>query len=298
MVTSSALDDGILPVDKPVGPTSHDIVARVRRVLGVRKVGHTGTLDPFASGLLLLCLGSSTRLAQYLSGLPKEYEAEARLGQTTDTDDLEGGITGEDEGWRALDRGVVEEALSRFQGTTLQRPPPFSAKKVRGEAAHRRVRRGEEVQLEPVEVEVEFVELLELDLPRLRFRVRCSAGTYIRAIARDLGEALGVGGHLSQLRRTGVGGFRVAGALALEELEDLGAVTRARIPPVQALAHLPQVQLQDPDEVKRLRHGREIGTPGSMLGKSGPVVLARGEEVVAVGVLEGASIRPRKVFAS
>src|SRR5688572_18456712 len=157
--------DGVLPVDKPAGPTSHDIVARARRALHIRRIGHTGTLDPFASGLLLLCIGNATRIAEYLIDLPKTYRARMRLGASTDTGDLTGSTVYESDGWRALDRDRVVEALRAQVGRIQQVPPAFSAKKVAGERAYDRVRRGEEVRLEPVEVEIFRIDVLEVDLP-------------------------------------------------------------------------------------------------------------------------------------
>ena len=180
-------------------------MARARRALDTRRVGHTGTLDPFASGLLLLCLGPATRLAEYLLGLDKEYLATARLGVTTDTLDREGDAVETASGWETLSSDEVRAALDELTGSISQTPPAFSAKKVKGEAAHRLARRGEAPELEPVTVTIHELELLDLDLPRVRFRVRCSSGTYVRAIARDVGEALGVGAHLTELRRTGIG---------------------------------------------------------------------------------------------
>ena len=286
---------GVLPVDKPAGPTSHDVVARARRSLGTRRVGHTGTLDPFATGLLLLCVGPATRLSQYLTGLDKTYEATAVLGVRTETDDPEGAVVASDERWRGLSREEVEGALAARVGRQAQVPPAFSAKKVGGEAAHRRARRGEAVALEPVEVEVFEAGLLDLALPEARFRVRCSSGTYVRALARDLGEDLGTGAHLSALRRTGVGPFGVEGALSLEALDDPAAVAAAWIPPARALAHLPRVEVSA-DEAARLAHGQTLRPASDAAPPEGPVAAVREGELVAVGEMEEGALRPRKVF--
>ncbi len=287
---------GVLPVDKPPGPTSHDVVARARRALGIRKVGHTGTLDPFASGLLLLCTGYATRIGEYLKDLPKEYEAEARLGVATETDDPEGAVVREDQGWRSLGVPAIEEALHAFHGPIVQRPPRYSAKKVAGEAAHRRVRRGEVVELPTSEVEVLAVELLGVELPAVRFRIRCSPGTYIRAVARDLGEALGVGGHLTHLRRTAVGSFRVDDALPADQLDVSAEVDRVWISALEALAHLPTLEV-DEDQAVRLAHGREIISESSFA-TDRPIALAREGQLVAVGRSDGGIVRPVKVFSS
>ncbi|MBW3535341.1 MAG: tRNA pseudouridine(55) synthase TruB, partial [Gemmatimonadetes bacterium] len=220
---------GVLPVDKPAGPTSHDVVGMARRALETRRVGHTGTLDPFATGLLLLCVGPATRLSEYLTGLDKTYEATALLGTRTETEDAEGAVVSRDDRWKALEPSEVRDAVAAMVGPMAQVPPAFSAKKVAGEAAHRRARRGESFTLEAVVVEVYAAELLEVALPEIRFRVRCSSGTYVRALARDLGESLGTGAHLTALRRTRVGAFPVDGALPPPALEDPAAVSAAWI---------------------------------------------------------------------
>jgi tRNA pseudouridine55 synthase len=290
---------GVLPVDKPAGPTSHDVVARVRRALRTRRVGHTGTLDPFASGLLLMVVDGATRLSPYLTGLEKSYLAEARLGIETDTLDTEGAVVSQSEEWRALDPGRVRDALEGLGGTSLQDPPAYSAKKVGGEAAHRRVRRGEALTLDPVPVTVLEIELLALDLPTVSFRVRCSSGTYVRALARDLGRQLGVGAHLTALRRTAVGGFRVDEASSLEDLD--AGIAPAWISPVVALerAGLVSVTL-DAQAVGRMVHGQVVPLPeGDAVPPSGQMVAAvDGEGLVAVAEAGPDGLRPRKVFRS
>lgn len=287
--------DFILPVIKPEGPTSHDVVRAVRRELGCRRVGHTGTLDPFASGLLLMCVGRATRLAEYLSALDKTYEAVARLGQATDTLDLEGQVVEERRGWEDLDRGRIEEALLAQRGEVKQVPPAFSAKKVRGEAAHRRVRRGEEVRLEPVAVTIGALELTSLELPLVGLRVTCSSGTYVRALARDIGEALGVGAHLVRLRRTAIGPFGLDAALTLDHLSDARAVAEAAIAPLSALGHLPKVVLGD-READRLVTGQTVRVVDD--GHRGLVAVAHRGSLLAVGESAGGLLRPRKVFAA
>lgn len=313
---------GILPVDKPVGPTSHDMVARARGALGVRRIGHTGTLDPFASGLLLLCVAGATRLAEYFDILPKTYEATAVLGRRTATDDHLGETIAANEGWRALDREEVRAALDAFRGTIRQVPPSFSAKKVGGEAVYLKARRGETVELPPVQVRVDEVELLDVALPEIRFRVRCSTGTYIRAIARDLGEALGTGAHLSALRRTAIGPNRIEDALPAVALGDPEAVRARWIAPLAALAHLPAVEV-DEEDVARLVQGRPV-TPVSPDGagvppggasvmphgaiipptepsllpadEKAPVAIAHEGRLVAIAFVRDGALHPRKVF--
>lgn len=287
--------EGVLLVDKPAGPTSHDVIARVRRTLGQRRVGHTGTLDPFASGLLVICVGGATRLAEYLTGLDKEYRATMRLGQSTATHDSEAAVGEERSGWEGLDGARLEEALLSFRGTILQRPPRFSAKKVGGEAAHRRMRRGEEVRLEPVAVTVHEIELDSMLLPDVEIRLRCSSGTYVRALARDVGEHLGVGAHLTALRRTSVGRFKVDDAVAPSALDEREALLGALIEPAPAMAHLPAVEL-GAEEAARLGHGQAIPWPLGSPGEDETSVALHLGSLVAVVIRRGESLRPLKVF--
>jgi tRNA pseudouridine55 synthase len=284
---------GVLAIDKPEGPSSHDMVAAARRGLGIRRVGHTGTLDPFATGLLLLCIGPATRLAEYLADLPKRYEATARLGVRTDTLDLTGHVTAEHPLPPDLSPEQVREAFEGQVGRRLQVPPAFSAKKLGGRRAYELARRGETVEPAAVEVEVMALRVLGLEGPDVRFDVTCSSGTYIRAIARDAGDALSVGAHLTALRRTRIGRFSVTEALSPDRLGDPEAVARALVPPLDALAHLPLVPL---DEVAAaaVRHGQAIPAPGAPIGT---VALALHGTLLAMAESDGQRIRPRKVLA-
>ncbi|MEM7416375.1 MAG: tRNA pseudouridine(55) synthase TruB [Gemmatimonadota bacterium] len=290
--------DFVLPVDKPVGPTSHDVVARTRRALSTRRVGHTGTLDPFASGLMLLCIGHATRIAEYLTGVDKEYVATARLGIETDTLDREGEVVGQSDGVDAIDPDAIHAALDAQRGALDQVPPQFSAKKVDGEAMHRRARRGEIVELPPVRVHVREVEVLSFDAPFVRFRVSCSSGTYIRAIARDLGASLGVGAHLTELRRTRVGSATVDAALSIDALDDAAGVAEARIEPADAL-HFPRLSL-DGEAARRLRHGQRIRVADEESSTSTVerVAACLEDDLVAIADLDAGVLRPRKVFAT
>lgn len=284
----------VLPVDKPVGPTSHDVVGQARRALGERRIGHTGTLDPFASGLLLLCVGPATRLSEYVTGLDKEYVATARLGEVTTTDDLKGEVIRTVPGWERVSEADVAGALERFVGEIDQVPPQFSAKKVDGEAMHRRARRGEHVDLPASRVTVFSAKVEEVAPPLVRFRVHCSSGTYVRSLARDLGEALGTGAHLTELRRTRIGGFEVEGALTPDELDDPSAVERMALSPLQAMAHLPSWTV-DAEGVRRISHGQSVPYSGPDV--SGPVAVASGTELVAIGQVADGALKPSKVFA-
>jgi tRNA pseudouridine55 synthase len=285
---------GVLPVDKPEGPTSHDIVAIARRGLGIRRIGHTGTLDPFATGLLLLCVGQATRLAEYLTGLDKTYEATARLGIRTDTQDRTGTTLGTSEAWRDLSEARIYEAFVEQVGHRVQTPPAYSAKKVGGRRAYDRARAGETVDLKPIDVEIQDLHVLAVDGPDVRFRVRCSSGTYVRTLAADAGDTLGVGAHLIELRRTAVGRFTVEAALTVELLADGVTAAAALIPPLAALDHMPAVMLTE-EEATHVRHGRSIPADGRVVGP-GPVALALAGQLMAVAESDGNVLRPRKVL--
>ena len=289
---TQAFREGVLPVDKPVGPTSHDVVAEARRALRQRRIGHTGTLDPLASGLLMLCVGGATRLAEFLTGMDKSYEATAILGSTTDTEDLESQVVAQTDAWRDVTEAQVRVALEGLTGDILQIPSRFSSKKVGGIAAHRLVRQGEEVELPANEVTVHSLELVAFEAPEVHLRVRCSSGTYIRSLARDLGEALQVGAHLSALRRTAVGHFTVDGALGLDDLADPARVAEAWLTPVQALAHLPRLEL-DEQGSRDLAHGRAVATT---LPEGGPAIACLADTLVAVGSVRDGRFRPKKVL--
>jgi tRNA pseudouridine55 synthase len=293
MTTSDVAAEGVLPVDKPVGPTSHDVVDLARRALQVRRIGHTGTLDPFASGLLLLCVGGATRAAEYLSGLDKRYHAAVRLGVTTDTDDHTGAVIASADAHRVT-REEVEAVLARLRGEVLQTPPQYSAKKRGGERAYAAARQGRAVELEPVRVRIGELMLTAFDPPDLELNLVCSSGTYVRAVARDLGAALGVGAHLTGLRRTGIGPHDVAGALTPDALADPARVAAAVMPLRVALAHLPAHEL-DEDEAGAIRHGRAIRA-GADTPDAAVVLLCIGPEVVAIGERSAGMVRPRKVL--
>lgn len=220
--------DGFLLIDKPPGMTSHDVVATVRRRWRVRKAGHAGTLDPLATGLLIVGVGSSTRSLRMLARLPKTYEAEITLGATSETDDAEGTIRTPDDRQQTAEPTVsdVERALKEFVGTMEQVPPAYSAVKVRGVPAYRRARRGERVTLQPRQVTVYEADVLAYRYPLLHVCWTVSAGTYVRALARDLGQALGTGAYLSALRRTAIGHFLVTEAHALSSITPAALVPR------------------------------------------------------------------------
>ena len=250
---------GVLNINKPSGMTSHDVVDAARKILGVRRVGHTGTLDPQATGVLPLCVGRATRIAQYLTQADKEYMMTLRLGVTTDTLDADGKETGRVEVIRVR-REDVEAILPRFVGEIQQVPPLFSAKKYRGERLYRLARRGEQVERKPVTIRVHALELLEFAPPFLTLRMSCSKGTYARSLCDDIGRALGCGGHLHALTRTRSGRFSLEGILTLEALEQLvreGRLGEVLIPVADALAHLPAVRVA-PEAGRLILHGSDI----------------------------------------
>lgn len=281
---------GGLLVDKPAGMTSHDVVRHVRRALGVRAVGHTGTLDPFATGLLVMVVGSATRLARFVEAADKEYDATARLGQETTTDDATGEPVGVEHRGPWPDRDAVEAALAGLTGRQPQRPPVFSAKRVAGVRSYARARAGESVQLPPVDVEVHRLDLTEYAPPVVRFRAVVGPGAYLRAIARDLGRALATGGHLAELRRVRVGAFDVRDAMVPERID---ARTRL-LAPGALLAGWRQVPL-GPDDVRRVGHGQPVGDApdeGSM------AALVAGSDVVAVARSQAGRWQPVVVLGS
>lgn len=288
---------GLLPIDKPAGPTSHDVVDIARKAFGIRRIGHTGTLDPFATGLLILAVGWATRLSEYIVGLDKVYQGRIRLGIETDSSDLTGAVVGRSEGWRDLSREEIERALERQLGEIDQVPPAHSAKRVGGERAYDRVRRGEVVELDPVRVVIRRLELLEVDLPELTFEVECSSGTYVRSIARDLGRELGTGGHLTELRRTRIGSFDIGEAVSVSQLDDPEVVRGALISPLAAVAHLPEVEVSEAD-ARALRHGARVPIDRSVYRADGPLAISEGGELIAIGEIEGNALRARKVFQS
>lgn len=285
---------GVLPVDKPAGMTSHDVVSRARGAFSTRRIGHTGTLDPFATGLLLLCVGRATRIAEYLSALPKTYDAVACLGTETDTDDLTGTTTVTSDTWRNIAPSEIREAFLSQQGSFTQIPPDYSAGKVEGEPLYRRARRGERVQARPRAVFVEWLRVLEVRPPEVRFQVRCSAGTYVRAIARDVGRTLGTGAHLTDLRRTAIGSLTLALSLELDEIRSEEAVAKAWITPADALAHLPSLSVSS-QVAQRLEQGNRAPLPGAA-DSDEPLVVLVDNVLVAICLVRNAELVPTKVF--
>lgn len=294
---------GVLVVDKPVGPTSFDVVARVKRALRAEKAGHTGTLDPLASGVLAVCLGEAVKLQQYLADGDKEYEAVVAFGAATVTQDSEGEVTARGDASR-LETHALSAALTRFLGEIEQVPPMFSAVRVGGRRLHEAARAGEEVGRAPRKVIVHALELVSLEPPRqgelrrARVTVRCGKGTYVRTLAFDLGAALGVPAHLAALRRTAAGPFLLAEAVPLAEAELLAASDRAlllaRVLPLEeALRGWASVRLA-PQQARDLGHGRAVAFPGARDGPCG--ALGPDGRLVAVCESRAGVLRPVRVL--
>jgi len=294
---------GVLVVDKPLGPTSFDVVARVKRLVRAQKAGHTGTLDPLATGVLVICLGEAVKLQQWLTDGDKAYEALVAFGAATTTEDAEGEVVERgDPG--PLDEARIRAALPHFTGLLEQVPPMFSAVRVGGRRLHEAARAGEHVERMPRQVRVDAFELLELGEPagglRLaRLAVRCGKGTYVRTLAADLGRALGVPAHLAGLRRTAAGEFTLADAIPLDQAERLGAVPEAlagRVLPLEeALRGWPTVLLTA-GEARDLGHGKALPRPSVPAGLCGALAPHGGLLAVCEG-REG-TLRPLRVLAA
>jgi tRNA pseudouridine55 synthase len=251
--------DGAIIVDKPQGWTSHDVVARVRRIAGTRRIGHLGTLDPIATGVLPLVLEKATRLAQFYTRSDKIYQGVVRFGWSTDTYDRAGEPSGPRKEVR-VDAQELEEMLVRFRGEVLQTPPPVSAKKVDGKRAYELARQAVAVELEPVKVCLYELAIESVDGPDARLRAHCSGGTYMRSLAHDLGQLMGCGAHLLELRRTASAEFEIGQARTVSQLESLAADGRlvdAIIPVAQMLPGIPSVYVDDVT-VAHIRHGRNF----------------------------------------
>ena len=248
---------GVLVIDKPAGMTSHDVVAAVRRILHIRQIGHYGTLDPFATGVLPLSIGKATRFAQFYLKSRKAYQGAIRFGFSTDTYDATGKATSEPVDARP-EAKAIERAFQEFTGRIRQLPPPFSAKRVKGVRAYELARRHEPVDLEPVDVEIYAFELLGVEEQLARFAVECSGGTYVRSLAHDVGRKLGCAAHLASLRRTAVAEFKESQAAGLDEVQrlaDEGTVTKAIIPLEALLPDCPALVVRGGEE-KSVRNGR------------------------------------------
>jgi tRNA pseudouridine55 synthase len=289
---------GVVNLDKPVGPTSHDMVALLRRLTGDRRIGHAGTLDPLASGVLPILVGAATRFSQELTGGRKRYTATIRLGATSLTDDGEGPISAT--GLAVPDEQAIHGALARFLGTFDQLPPTFSARKVGGRTAHRAARGGDALVLAPRRVTVDAIEVegmtRAVDHVDVVIDLRCGPGTYVRSIARDVGQALGCGGYLAALRRTEAAGLRVDDAVdpvELERLREQGQLADVLLP-IADLLPLPHLRLSTVD-AERFRHGSRIEL-GDAPHERRLAIFDSSDELLGIGSVVGEQLQPEKVI--
>jgi tRNA pseudouridine55 synthase len=287
--------NGLLILNKPAGVTSRFVVdcvaARVPRV----RIGHAGTLDPLATGVLVLCLGSATRLIEYVQRMSKTYLATIQLGATSDTDDAEGVIT-EVASARPVSLDDLQTALRCFQGVIQQVPPAYSAARVDGRRAHDLARKGQSVELAPRPVRIDQIELLRYAYPQLEIRVECGKGTYIRSLARDLGQHLGCGGYITALQRTRIGPFHCSAAIPLEIAPD--QFRSCLLPPHAALAELPSLELPE-EQLRRLRHGQRLVLPRGTAQEDGEIVVRNAAgEPLAIAVWDSlrCELTPHKVL--
>lgn len=293
------MTSGILLIDKPEGVTSFEVVRRARRVLQVRKIGHLGTLDPLATGLLPLCVGEATKLAPFLMPEPKTYRALVRLGEETDTQDATGQVTARNDKWP--DPEQVRRAAAGFVGEIEQIPPMYSALHYQGERLYKLARRGETVDLPPRQVTIYRLAVEEVALPLVTMVVTCSQGTYIRTLAADLGTALRCGAHLAALRRLQVGSWSVEEALTLEALEaaDASVIRERLIPLADCLPSLRPISV-GPEEARQMRQGRSLACPENGLAPGEQVRVMANAELVAVACVRGAAeqalLTPVRVF--
>ncbi|MBO0911167.1 MAG: tRNA pseudouridine(55) synthase TruB [Acidobacteria bacterium] len=290
--------NGVLIVDKPSGLTSHDVVARVRRILKQKAVGHLGTLDPMATGVLPLVLGNMTRLAQFYLASEKSYEGVIRFGFSTDTYDAEGERVGADEE-PSLSLERVREIAAGFRGEIEQMPPPFSAKKIHGVPAYRLARKKEPVLLGKIKVSIKEFEIVELQSGRARFQARVSSGTYMRSVAHDMGQLAGCGAHLESLRRTAVAEFELKDAHTLEELEQARRagelIDELLVHPRKLLPSIPAVTATE-EIASRIRHGRPVNLPELSRAREVKVFYGQRDLIAISTRVAGTLFRPRIVL--
>ena len=291
--------NGVLIIDKPAGLTSHDVVNRVRRILGQRSVGHLGTLDPLATGVLPLVTGSLTRLAQFYTTSQKTYEGVVRFGFATDTYDADGEPSSTAQSVN-LQLHQVADLTARFRGVIEQMPPPFSAKKVHGVPAYKLARKKKEVELKPVQVEIKEFDILGVEGDRASFRARVSSGTYMRSVAHEMGRELGCGAHLESLRRTAVAEFNISDAHSVEQVQQAaqrGSVDEMFVHPRRLLPDFPAVTA-DEDNVARIHTGRAVNLPDLSQARMVKVFRAQKELIAIATRVAGTLFHPSIVFSS
>jgi tRNA pseudouridine55 synthase len=291
--------DGILIIDKPAGITSHDVVSRVRHILGTKRVGHTGTLDPFATGVMVILVGQATRLAQFLDKDEKEYEAIVRFGFETETGDRTGSLKPNDQSPKSLSAEEVRSVLDNFRGEIMQTPPMYSAKKVDGKKLYEHARKGETVERKSVVITIHELEVIgEPKAADIALKVICSAGTYIRTLAEDIGRKVGIGAHLAELRRTRAGKFTIEQGMTLERLEQLDDPSNSLIRMKDAVSHLPTMILPD-DRIDKTKNGLATRLEGVQFRDCQPVQMQDdAENLIAIGLYNESEniVQPKVVF--
>lgn len=284
---------GLLNIDKPYDVTSRDVVNHVQRFVRPQKVGHAGTLDPLATGVLLVCVGPATRLNEFVQDLAKQYLGTFQLGRRSDTEDTEGEVEVLHDVPEPT-REEVEQVLGRFRGQIMQRPPAFSALKVKGKRAYALARRGKQVALEPRPVTVHAVDVVRYEYPELVLDVTCGSGTYIRSLGRDIGEALHTAAVMSDLRRTAVGPFTIETACCMREL-NAETICQHLLPPAQAVAHLPTI-LVSAEQIEELSHGRYIAGALPDKAKLGSALDAAGKLIALLAPAPDGGLKPHRFF--
>jgi tRNA pseudouridine55 synthase len=290
--------NGVIIIDKPSGMTSHDVVARIRRILKQKAVGHLGTLDPLATGVLPLVLGNMTRLAQFYLAAEKSYEGSIRFGFATDTYDADGEQVGEAQEC-LLTLEQVKELAAKFHGEIEQMPPSFSAKKVGGVPAYKLARKKKDVELKPIKVDIKEFEVLNLERARASFRARVASGTYMRTIAHEIGKLAGCGAHLESLRRTAVAEFDIADARTIEQVQEAAvhkdAMGEVFVHPRKLLPKIPSVTATD-EMAARIRHGRPVNLPEMSRAREVKVFYGQRDLIAISTRVAGTLFHPRIVF--
>jgi len=303
--------DGILIIDKPEGITSHDVVARCRRILRTKRIGHTGTLDPFATGVMVILVGKATRLAQFLDKDAKEYIADVKFGFETDTGDRTGSPKSEAQSPKSLSIEAIESVLPEFRGEIWQTPPMYSAKKIEGKKLYELARKGVEIERQPVKITIYELQITNYEFEENRndfglwtsdfeLKVLCSAGTYIRVLAEDIGRKLNIGAHLAELRRTKAGKFGIEKAVTLEELEKI--VSENRLADVliamnEAVSHLAEIKLTD-EECAKIKNGMKLKCASDEFNDGEFLRLTTGENLLAIGFFNATEkvVQPKLVL--
>jgi len=299
MLMAKDVKSGVILIDKVSGLTSHDVVSRIRKAMGIRRVGHCGTLDPLATGLLLICVGRYTRLSPWLTSADKEYLSTFEFGSQSDTDDADGNITKLDDN-SGIEEELLKDTLDDFQGTIMQVPPIYSAIRVGGQRSYKNARKGKDVTLKPRSVVIDKMDLVSYSYPEATFKIKCSKGTYVRAIARDLGQACGSAGYVRKLRRTKVGSIDIKNAITVEDLQekcDGGDVESCFTNISDILVDLPHVHIENKSSIlKRFLNGNPIECHSSR-NQGDHAVFDECGQLLGIGRLSLDKLHPKMIMA-